>query len=152
EVAALLIERPVPVFHDRTMAGYDTRGRQTGEIVAYGKPAADAPVDDRDVPGEEEVARKQGSGRPIEYRQVVVGVGGRPSLEAERAVAQIKGQFIGHEGRRRDDPYLRQQFVAHRAAERVDVMLTAGGERPRQSPVADEHRARAREGRIAEHV
>src|SRR5262249_27879538 len=152
EVAALLIERPVPVFHDRTMAGYDTGGRQTGEIVAYGKPAADAPVDDRDVPGEEEVAREQGSGRLVEHRQVVVGVGGRPGLKHERPMAEVEGEFAGHQGRGRDDPYLRQQFVAHRAAERVDVMLPAGGECPRQIPVANENRAFARKGRIAEHV
>src|SRR5262249_44083118 len=51
EVAALLIERPVPVFHDRAVTRYDARGGQAGEIVGDGKPAADAPIDDRDVAG-----------------------------------------------------------------------------------------------------
>ena len=56
------------------------------------------------------------------------------------AAAEIELERAVHQKRRRNDPYLVDQFVAHDPAKRIEIKLPARGQRARQIHVADEDR------------
>jgi hypothetical protein len=149
EVPTLIGERLLPVGHDRPVPRDDPRRRNTAKVVHDRQPSAQAAVENRNVLRHHKIAGKQRGGRRIEDGEVVVGVRRAPRVEDEDAMSEIELEFVADQQRRRNDPHVRHEFITHEPAKRVDVVLSARRQCPRQVPVTDEHDAFAGEGRVA---
>ena len=98
------------------------------------------------------VTREQGAGCLVQNGQIIVGVGRGPGPYRQRASSQIELRLVRHQLVRRDNLRVRHEFLPHRAAEGVEVELSARRQRARQIAVAHEHCPLALECCIAENM
>ena len=94
------------------MPGNDVFGGNLLQFGQIAEKAADAAVDNRQVLDKQEIAGEESGTCVIENGQIVVGVAGRPSLERQQAVAEVKLHLSVNEQRRRNDAYFIHQRVA----------------------------------------
>src|SRR6202030_2500656 len=125
--------------------------RNAGERSERRQPAAQAAIDDWDVPQKDEIAGKQRLSGLVQKREVIVRMGSAPRTKRQGAVAEIElGLTV--------DLLLRcnkldvGQHVAHDASECVEVERSAHRECAWQIAMTDEYRTLPGKGGIAEHV
>ena len=100
----------------------------------------------------EEVARKKNAGGVIEDRQIVVCVRRRPRPQGKRTVPEVKAQFVGNKEAGGDDFDVRDQGLAKKPAEFIEVIPAVRGKRPWQVLVPGESDPFALEGGVPKNV
>src|SRR5207248_1056874 len=80
EIAALVGECRRPVAHRSVTGNHALRG-EAAELADHAEPATNTAVQHGRVDKEHKIAREQCPGLLIEYREIVIGMSGRPGLQ-----------------------------------------------------------------------
>jgi hypothetical protein len=125
--------------------------RDRPHVFERGEEAAQAAIEDRYVPDEQQVAQPQRPARPIEDREVGIGVRRRPGTQAQHPPAQVE-VLGGRDQSRRDDDRSGFSRFAEITPQRVEVVRAATAHRIGKAGMADEFGTIVGERRIAEDV
>src|SRR5258708_6716874 len=152
EVAALILDSASPIADDRAMPGNNALGGHMAQLLQVGEKAANAAIDHRHMPDEQEITGKQRGTLAVEDRQIIVGMRGRPGLQSQYSPAEIKLHLVVDDKRGRHNLHFVDQCIAEQSTKGLQVKLSSCRQRTRQIPVPDKDRPLASECGVAKQM